>query len=218
VKAYEPITKVQFTEFTQNTIGKEDYPELTKNIKIYGWDDEKASESGSSFIVDDFLSVRRLCRMFFDGRENSTKKEELYKKIDKYKENISESRNTRNEKMLEVINNMRNEGHNRKIFVIAGSNHFTTESIVSTKENLESVIKENLGDAKDLNSLIIKTLTSIALKRILPPEEKHLTSLIQENFKNQPYIVLERDCVLGLGSSLEKVVEDRLRRVYYLGP
>jgi hypothetical protein len=42
VKAYEPITKVKFTEFTQNTIGKDNYPELTKNIEIYGWDDEKS--------------------------------------------------------------------------------------------------------------------------------------------------------------------------------
>lgn len=98
VQAYEPITKVQFTEFTQNTIGKDDYPELTKNIKIYGWDDEKASESGSSFIVDDLLSIRRLCRMFINGEENPIRKEKLYKQIDKYKEGLSEPYNTRNKK------------------------------------------------------------------------------------------------------------------------
>ncbi len=216
VKAYEPITKAKFTELIQNVLGKDDYPELTKNIEIYGWDDEKAFKAGLTLNAMDFISVKRLCRMFIDRKENPIEKEKIYEQMDRHKKELSKLFNMRNEKMLEVINNMRNECHDRKIFVIAGKMHFTTESIDSTKDNIESAIKESLNYAKNLNSLILKTFTSTALKYLLSPEEKHLTSLIQENFKNQPYIVLERDCVLGPGSSLEKDLEDRFRTVYQL--
>jgi hypothetical protein len=234
VKAYEPITKVKFTELIQNVLGKDDYPELTKNISIHGYDDEEAFEAGKLLIAKDFINVRRLCRMFLNRKENSIEKE-LF--------------NIRDKKMLEVINNMRNECHDKKIFVIAGKMHFTTESTDFNKETIESAIKESLGTAtvsgggpliraqnfgkiehihpivqlyqslkyeENLNSLILKTITSLALKDLLSLEQQPLTSLIQENLKNQPYIVLERDCVLGPGSSLEKDLEDRFRRVYQL--
>jgi uncharacterized iron-regulated protein len=109
--------KEAFWEWTVQGVVKP----FKKDVKIYGWDDLEANDETLSVVK----KMEELAIKFLIPENVKLWKG---KQLDQELDELSA---TREERMLETINQMRNEFPDKKVFVIAGKSHFTESEIIT---------------------------------------------------------------------------------------
>lgn len=127
VQAGQELDKDQYADMEQRRRGGEPRS-FTNDVKIYGWDDIESQHEE----VEIRQMLNKIDKLKVKG-EDLSRKQAIQSRLQvQYQEIFPKTLEKRNETMLETINNKRNGFSNKRLFIIAGENHFT-ESRVQEK-------------------------------------------------------------------------------------
>lgn len=105
---------------------------ISKKIKCYGWDDELLHTTvGNNFKKLAQIEIKAEDYKKSGDVKNHNILAEMHKNL--YDETVDIAIKQRNESMIKTINNMRKKFPNRRIFVIAGTLHFTDDPTLKNK-------------------------------------------------------------------------------------